>query len=172
MKRLGSCLILFLCFSSVIFAQSQRSGPRIYEQSGNFSFCPPLGWNVTEFPGLKYKIASGPAEGNFAANINFVDEEYNGSLRSYVDLSLSQVSSFFQEYKLLDRSEFKTNSGITGERVVINNRQHGFFLRQIFYFLPAAKNKYFVVTCSALDNVSAKYLSVFDESIQTFEINK
>jgi len=159
--------VAFLFLSPLIFAET---GPRVFEQSGNFSYRPPLGWNVTEYPGLKYKIVFGPSENNFAVNINFVDEIYNGNLRSYIDLSIANLKEIVEEYKLLSRDTFVTNLGISGERVIINDVQQRFFMRQIFYFIPAPDNRYFVITCSSLDNVASKYIPIFDESMKTFEL--
>jgi len=162
-------LLVFIFFANLVFAEN---GERVTDFNGKFSYCPPLGWDVTEFPGLKYKVALGPTEENFRVNINLADEEYNGSLRDYVDLNTSQLGRFFEDYKLLEQSPFRTNSGITGERVVINTRQMGFFLRQIFYFLQAPNNKYFVIACTVPDNVADGYLSIFEESMKTFEFTQ
>ena len=38
------------------------------EINGNFSYCPPLGWEVTEFTGLKYKVVYGSLL-NFSFNL-------------------------------------------------------------------------------------------------------
>jgi len=160
-------LMVFLFSPACVFAQT---GSRVYESNGNFSYCPPLGWTVREFPGLKYKVVIGGNEGGFAPNINFVDELFDGNLREYVDISISQFPEYFMEYRLLSRNAFKTNSGIAGERIIIANVQNRFSLKQIFYIFQASQNKYIVVTCSVTDSVSEKYLSVFDESIKTFEL--
>ena len=169
-KNIRLCLVgACLSLSPFVFAQN---GARVYENSGKFSYCPPSGWNATEFPGLKYKIVFGPTEGNFTANINFVDESYNGSLQSYIDDNLAQLESILPSHELVNRSVFRTNSGITGERVIIKNVQYGFLLRQVFYFFPAPNNTYFVITCSVLDNAAESYLPVFDESIKTFELTR
>jgi len=158
---------VLLLLSTLVFAET---GPRVYENGGGFSYRPPAGWNVTEYSGLKYKVVLGSAEGNFTTNINFVDETYNGSLRSYVDLGLAHLEEFFQSFRLVSRDTFVTNSGITGERVIINNSQNDYLLRQIFYFLPMPNNKYMIFTCSVIDSAAARYLPVFDESAKTFEL--
>jgi hypothetical protein len=160
-------VIVFIFLSTLTFAQT---GSRVYEYNGNFSFCPPLGWEVREFPGLKYKIVVGPVEDQFAVNMNFADEIFNGTLRDYINLNLAQLEKFFVIYRLVDRKTFKTNSGITGECVIINDAQQRFYSRQALYFLPIPNNKYFVVACSAPDEVFEKYQSIFDESIKTFEL--
>ena len=161
--------IVVLVFSTGVSAVFAQTGTRIVENNGNFSWQPPLNWTVTEFPGLKYRVAFGPTEGGFAVNINIVDETYNGTLRSYVDQNIAQLRTFFQNFRLLDREEFRTNSGIVGEKVTINANQQGFFLRQIFYFLPGRNNTFFVITCSVPDSVAPRFISIFDESVKTFE---
>ena len=163
-------LIMILFLSAGVCTVFAQTGTRIIENSGNFSWQPPLNWTVSEFPGLKYRIAFGPTEGGFATNINFVDETFNGTLRSYVDQSIAQFPLFFQDFRLLSQDVFRTNSGIAGEKVVINNNQQGFLLRQIFYFLPSRNDTFFVVTCSVLESAATRYLTVFDESIKTFQL--
>lgn len=158
---------MLLIFPMFVFAET---GVRVYEHLGKFSYCPPLNWNVTDFPGLKYKAIIGPIDGSFAANIVFVDETFDGNLNTYVNYNLIQMENFFQRYRLLSRDAFRTNSGIIGERVIYNSFQHGFFLRAVAYFLQISNNKYIVITCGSLDNVGTRYLSLFDESIKTLEL--
>jgi hypothetical protein len=160
-----SFLLVFAFFTVPVFADN---GPRIYNNEGKFSFCPPLNWTEREFPGLKYKLVAGPTESNFTVNISLLDDTYNGTLQEYVNGNVTQLST--HGYTIVNRKTFRTNSGISGECVTTNSTQNGFFLKQVFYFLPASNDNYFVITCSALDRYSAKYLSAFEDSIKTFEL--
>ena len=162
-------LIFVLMMSIGVFPVFAQTGTRVVENHGNFSWQPPLNWTVTEFPGLKYRVAFGPIEGGLNVNINVVDETYHGTLRSYVDQSIALLSTLFQGFRLLYREEFRTNSGIVGEKVTIINYKQGFFLRQILYFLPGRNNTIFVITCTVPDSVASRFISIFDESIKTFE---
>ena len=153
--------------SSVASANKES---RIYEYDGNFSYCPPRGWNITEYADFVYKIVIGPIDNKFAVNINFVEEAFEGSIKEYVDTSFSNIHESFDSCKQLGRSEFITNSGIVGECVITNNIQEGNLLRQIYYFFPLPGNICIVITCTSLESVCKKYLSVFDETIKTFEI--
>ena len=101
--------------TSIAFADT---GARFFDPAGNFSIRPPLSWQTMDVPGLKYKFIIGPTELNFAANICFVDEYYGGSLRNYVNENLVQMEGYFKGYKLINRSSFKTNSGVIGERII------------------------------------------------------
>jgi hypothetical protein len=158
--------VVFVFFSATAFAQN---GERIKFPGGNFSFCPPAGWGMREIAGLKYEVAVGPAENGFSANIVFVDESYEGNLRDYIDLNIVQLGNFIQNYEMQERKAIKTNSGISGEYILIKHEQFGHEIRQILYFLPAGNNKYFVMTCSVLDNAFTRYLPVFENSMKTFE---
>ncbi|MDR0314293.1 MAG: hypothetical protein LBI14_11955 [Treponema sp.] len=160
-------LAIFLIFAQFIFAQS---GERYYENVGNFSYCPPLNWNITEFPGLKYHIIIGSVDGNSTANINFADEVYSGKLDEYVSLSIAQLEQFFASTKLISRDPFKTNSGIVGERIIITNIQLGNNLMQFIYFLQMPNNRYLVISATALESTATNYQPIFDECVRTFEI--
>jgi hypothetical protein len=50
-KRLLSVVFVFL--PALSFAQT---GARVTEQAGGFSYCPPAGWVVREYPGYKYNF--------------------------------------------------------------------------------------------------------------------
>jgi hypothetical protein len=67
----------------------QAKDSRRHAESGGVSFIAPAGWKSQAFPGLKYKIAVGPAVAGFAPNINVVDESFTGSLDSYVEENLA-----------------------------------------------------------------------------------
>ena len=68
----GLTSILFF----VVGCGAAREPGRHYEDVGEFSYVPPTGWTVTEFPGLKYKIVAGTPVEEFAPNVNFVDEPF------------------------------------------------------------------------------------------------
>lgn len=67
-----------------------------YEKAGGFSYDPPKGWQIIQLPGLKYRIAHGPTENEFAPNINVVDEAFMGTLAEYVDLNLENMKKMFR----------------------------------------------------------------------------
>jgi hypothetical protein len=158
---------VFLLLAQFIFAQS---GARFYEEAGKFSYCPPLNWTVMEFPGLKYHIILGSADGSSTANINFADEVFSGNLDEYVSLNLTLLERLFDTLKLVSRGSFKTNSGIPGEYAIVTNVQLGNHLMQFFYFLQMPDNRYFVMAGTTGESISAKYQSIFDECARTFEL--
>jgi len=148
-------------------AFSADIGSRIYEYDGNFSYCPPNGWTANNFPDLKYKIIVGPIEDRFAININFIIDIFNGNFHEYVNNYFLQLS---KDSKIMGREQFLTNSGISGECAYIDDNQGEFFLRQVFYLFQISDKKFIAITCSVPNNVSSKYLSLFNKTVKTFEI--
>jgi hypothetical protein len=164
---------LALVSCSIVLASAHADvGQRHFENTGGFSFQAPKGWQLREFPGMKYRIALGPAANSFSPNINIVDEAFSGPLKSYVDANRSTLERMSIQLTVLKREPFATASGMKGERMVITSLQQTSLLRQTFYFLPGPKGKYFVVTCSALAAGGEALDSTFEESIRTFELVK
>jgi hypothetical protein len=169
MKRIISVILLI---GFAIGTVDAAVGARHSEQAGGFSFQAPAGWQFREFPGMKFQIALGTPENEFAPNINVVDEEYQGSLQSYVDGNLETLRKVVPGFVLVNRHPFATKSGLQGEAVVAHTEQYNKLLRQTFYFIPGTNGKYFVVSCSALKEGGEKLDSTFEESVKTFEFIK
>lgn len=146
-------------------------GKRHHETAGGFSFCPPSGWAMKSFPGMKYSIAAGPAAKGFAPNINVVDETAGMSLSAYVDANKKMLAKVFKDYKEVGKRDFKTDSGLKGSRLVTQSDQNGTLLRQTFYFFAGAGDKKFVVTCSTLASGGEGIDEVFESSLKTFVLD-
>jgi hypothetical protein len=159
--------VVFVFFSTFAFAQN---GERVKFLNGNFSICPPAGWQVFEFPGLEYDVFVGPTEQGFSANIIFMDESYDGGLQEYVDLNILNMVKFLQNYEVVKRNAARTNSGISGEYIIIKHEQSGYNIEQIIYIFPVKNKKYLVFTYTVLENLFERYLPLFENSAKTFEI--
>src|SRR5438094_9992620 len=93
---------------TVLCAGCRGKPPRgHYEKAGGFSYDPPNGWQIIQFPGLKYRISHGPRENEFAPNINIVDETFIGTLAEYVDVNLGNMKKMFIDLTLLKREDFQ-----------------------------------------------------------------
>ena len=168
-KPLVAAGILFCLTVCTVHAEV---GDRHSEQAGGFSFQAPKDWQFREHPALQYKIIVGPAAGGFSPNIVIIDEDYSGSLKSYVDANKNALEKKFQKFKLIKRDAFVTASGISGERMITTVLKKDISYRQAYYFLPGKKGKIYGLTCSALAAGGEAFDAVFDESIKTFELMK
>ena len=126
---------------------SGKEAGRHYEEAGGYSIVPPPGWTVSEFPGLKYEIISGPAQNGFAPNINVVDESFRGSLDEYVKANLETMRKVFKSFDELSREDVQLASGERAVMVVTTNVQQEMQLQQTFYFVGEGRRKY-VLTCT------------------------
>lgn len=165
------CILLAVLALAVLGAGCDGKPTRgFYEKEGGFSFDPPKGWRVVPFPGLKYKIAHGPTEHEFAANINVVDEPYDGTLAAYVDLNVENIKKAFPDIKVLRREEFQTEDGQTATRLIAENKQQGRLLRQTFCLFGHSNRKY-VATCTALAEGGESLDGLFAQSMGTFRVH-
>jgi hypothetical protein len=105
---------------------------RDVEPAGGFSYLPPAGWTLMDFPGLKYKVAIGPVTDGFAANINVVDESYHGNLSDYVAANSKNMKAVFKNMKVESQDNFQSDSGEHGCVMICSDEQQGKSLRQTF----------------------------------------
>lgn len=138
------------------------------EKEGGFAFLPPKDWQITEFGGLKYRIAIGPAKDNFAPNINVVDEKFAGPMEEYVVASLASLQKLLPGFKEIGQVAFATTSGIDGKKIVSESTQMERVLRQTFYVFKG-KDRYYVITCTATADDGDSMATVFDDAIKSFK---
>lgn len=178
--RIGTFLatiVIFLPAAIPVMAQEAAEKPapaeekRHIDKDGGFSFVPPEGWAVREFPGLKYKLVFAPAENQFAANINVVDEAYTGTVTDYIKATQDVLPKAIKKFRLIKREEFQTTAGIKTERMIIEGEQQDRLLRQTFYLFPTSK-KMFVVTCTTLSAGGEKLDPTFEACMKTFRFEK
>jgi hypothetical protein len=149
-------------------AITDNSVERHYEPAGSFSYVPPAGWELVESSRIPYKIAREPGAGDFAGNLNVIDEVFPGTLDEYVATSLENMSTFFDGYRLISQEEFEPAEGPPGVRVVVENAQQGRLLHQTFYFF--GNEPKFVVACTRLAEAGEEFDLVCEQSARTFRI--
>ena len=145
------------------------SPDRHYEPSGGFSYVPPSGWELVESSSIQYKVAREPEAGDFAGNINVVDEPFSGSLDAYVTTSVENMSAYFEGLRQISQDEFQPTEGPPGVRLVVENVQGGRILHQVFYFFGASERK-FVFACTRLAGAGEEFDAICKESARTFRI--
>jgi hypothetical protein len=171
MSRTCRVVAAFIAAGMFLVSCGDKPTRSHYEKAGAFSYEPPTGWRIVEVPGLKYRVASGPAENEFAPTVNFVDEMFAGTVAEYADTNIKHLHRVFGKVKILSLEDFKTEDNETGVKVVTENEQHGRMLRQTFYFLGSGSRRY-VITCTALADDGAKHDKAFAESVESFRMHK
>lgn len=133
-----------------------------YDETRKFLIYPPEGWEIVDWPGLKYKLIVASVDRDFAPNMIF-DEGENGFNRfiNYVSANLNKIIG---ENNFVSRERFQTQSGIEGFKVETTTEK----LVQFFYILDIGQTA-FIVTCSAPLQSEIDYDEIFDSSVQTLE---
>jgi hypothetical protein len=167
--HLGVILLLSLPF--VLDAHAQQVDRQDFGSGGVFSYVPPNGWTVGEFPGLKFRISHGVPVNGFAPNIVVTDEAYNKSLDDYAKDNLANLQKIFRGLKVLGQTDFTTSDGSRVIRLITerNDDASKKRLRQVFYFYDAG-NKKLVATCSSLADEAPKSDLVCDSAMKTFKV--
>jgi len=163
-------LVVALAVSAVLAGCGGKSPREHHERAGGFSYDPPSGWQIVEFPGLKYRISHGPQANDFAPNINVVDEEFAGTLTEYVDVNLRIMERTFPRMRFRGREDLRTHDGQPIVKILTENEQLGLTLRQTYFFIGSASRKY-VVTCTALAAGGERFDAAFAEGARSFRIH-
>jgi hypothetical protein len=148
-------------------AARQNEPGRHLERAGNFSYVPPVGWRVSDFPGLKYKVVTGTPVNGFAPNLNFIEENANLPLADYVDASITSMRAMLGDFRLIAKEAFTTREGLRGYKVVHENRQMNQLLRQCQYMFENGRQK-IVITGTAPATGANELAAVFDECARSF----
>ncbi len=144
---------------------------RYKDDAGRFSIDVPKGWRVDDFPGLKYKVLFGPSVDSFAANVNFLDETFPGSLEEYVKKNVAALTQLMPGYREIGRSELVTSSGARSVVIAAETRPLNQELLQRFYFVDAGNTK-FVLTASRAAGAQDPSDAELDACVRTFEITR
>lgn len=169
--HLGAIFLLSMALVSVAYAQ--QSERQAFGSDGLFSYVPPDGWKVSEFPGMKFKVCLGQPAKGFASNITVVDEASEKPFDDYIKDNIANMQKIFQDLKISSQTDFTTSDGARAIKMV-TERDDGQIkkrLRQVFYFFDAG-NKKLIATCSSLAEDGAALDKVFDAAMKTFAVTK
>jgi hypothetical protein len=167
---------LLLIFALLALAPARPSvGERYHEPAGGFSLCPPAGWVVREMPGQKFKVQLLLSGETPVANVIAKEMEFDGSLEEFVDGNLGLLSEMSQAgrlkgYKLLGRSELKTDAGAKALKAVAEQEIRGRLLRQTYYSFDGAAGRKIFLTCTTAAAAGDEYDKALDESAKTFRL--
>lgn len=167
--HLGAFLLLSMFLVSDVNAdQLERQD---FGSGGVFSYVPPDGWKVADFPGLKFKISHGAPVNGIAPNIVVVDEAYNKSLDDYAKDNTATIQKMFRGLKILGQTDFATSNGTRAIKEIIERDDDlsKKRLRQVFYFYDAGDKK-LVATCTGLPETASAQDLVCDASMKTFSV--
>jgi hypothetical protein len=137
---------------------------RHFEAGGRFSYIPPDGWELQDFPGLSYKVARGPTIAGRTPSMVVTDDVFSGSLDDYVKANLVNLQRY-PGFSVVGQVDFQPYGGSRAIKLIsVDTSQDE---RQTFYFF-ASPSKKFVVTCTRPATQLAWVDTACDQSMNTF----
>jgi hypothetical protein len=162
-------IVLLALLTVLAVSAFAEVGTRHEEKAGGFSYCAPKDWSFKKFNGLPYSVVLGPVVDNYPSNISIIDEQFDGTLKKYVDNVVADGKKKFENFLIISRSNFETTAGLSGEVIVYTAKQGKFNLRQTQYFFAGPDKQKITFTCSVLVKDGEKFSALFTESMKTFE---
>jgi hypothetical protein len=150
--------------------ETPYTGGEYFEKNGGFSYTPPEGWEILSVKKLKFKIARGPVNDNFAPNMVFIEQPNGETLDRFVEQNLAYMKRFIKGFRLIDASGFKTRDGLAGKVIRAADNLENRQLYQVFYIFENNRKKY-LVTCTALEKDSKIFGPLFEKSVKTFKFS-
>jgi hypothetical protein len=171
MMTLSLGVLLLMSMFLVSNVNAEKVERQDFGSGGVFSYVPPSGWKVADFPGLKFKISHGNPVNGIAPNIVVVDEAYNKSLDDYTKDNTATIQKMFHGVKILGQTDFATSDGSRAIKEIIERDDDlsKKRLRQVFYFYDAGDKK-LVATCTGLAETASAQDLVCDASMKTFSV--
>ena len=150
---------------------------RLTDSSGGFSYVPPPGWQIRNYPGIKYKISSAPPMAVFTPTIVVrydvvpVDlDRYVRGCTAGIMKHLTDPDKSYTTYHVVSQGAFVTAAGLHGVRLLSDATLFGKSVRQIFYTFPGPSNRKYIATTSWLQADGNKYAAASDEAMKTFTL--
>lgn len=146
-----------------------QGSQRYVASDGKFSYTPPTGWILQDNPGSKYKVATLEAIGRFQPNVNVGADYFRGTLDEYSTHIVQALRSGYASFVVLAKSEFTTDVGHKGIKIIAQLESDGIKFRLNIYLFPGGNDQKFMITCSALLQGWETSDKLFDKSIKTFQ---
>lgn len=141
-------LAIFVALSTSVFAA--ETGARHSEPTGGFSYQYPGDWSVQPYENMKYKMAFGPSNGQFAPNINFMDQQFDGTMEQYSALASQSLQQMLKLEAAPKMEAFQTDSGLKGYSYNYKYTENNVTVDQHGYILQKADKLFYVLTCTHL----------------------
>ncbi len=138
-----------------------------------FSYTPPPGWIIQPMPPLNapnpYPDCNAPNQDGFVPSIHVQSVTPAITLEEFIDNFLKSAAKASKDFKKIDQSNFATDSGLDGTRIIFETTGAGYPLRGYTYFFPG-KTGLWVVSCYALRENGESTDQVLDAAMKTFTV--
>jgi len=134
--------------------QLTTTSTRYVAEDGLFSIDKPEKWTLRNNPFSKYKDIYAIDNGGVKMFINFVNEEYTGTLSEYLNLSIQAMRQYFRDVDILAAPrQFITRSGLRGLRMEITYEVNDIYFYHIAYVFDVKGTSKLLIGCVITLNV-------------------
>jgi hypothetical protein len=150
---------------------------RHVESSGDYSLCPPDGWEA-ELPGEgRYHSFFGSAPGDLQPNINVYDELNDLPLKKYAAAGRAQAVKMakeagFSRVDIVNNSDFVTQSKEKAVRTVYSSELKNVQIATVQYTFDGTRGRKIIVTCTMPEAEKATFTPICDRALKTYRTTK
>lgn len=146
------------------------AGERTEERDGGFAYILPAGWRTKEVSASSFKVLFAPSDGSgFTPNVNFVIDESEVDLETYVELAIEELKNEISGFVLLKEERLTTDQDSDVVKLTANSTLQGRRLRQVFYIVELGPRR-LIVTYTRLQNSQQRYDREVDNFVKTIEL--
>ena len=108
----------------------------------------------------------------YQENITIISEDIHGyNLNEYYNNNLKGLQSFLTDFKIINEENWTNQNGHQFKKLIYTNNSQGYTFKVLVLF-TSAKEKGYVVNCTALLNTFNEYLDDFNVITKSFKIKE
>lgn len=168
--------LFFILIAAPVYA-ADNTCQRHIESSGDYSLCPPDGWEIRPPGDSQYHSFFGKASGSLNPNINVYDETTDLPLKKYAEEGQKQaikmaLDAGFKRVDIVNQSDFVTHAEEKAIRTVYSSEFKGNQIVTVQYMFNGTRGRKIVVTCTVPESQKEKFMPICDQSLKTYRTDK
>jgi hypothetical protein len=150
--------------------QTQKLGETYTSTENGYSHRFPQGWEQKPPPQSGVTMIAAPKTSGFASNMVTTFEQFEGTLRAYVDANIKSLQSNVPDAKLVSDTEFVPDNKAQSYKLKLQNKMNNIDLAQTMYFFDGKQGRKIIVTCTATAKQGPELEPLFDDCMKTFAL--
>lgn len=150
---------------------------RHVESKGDYSLCPPDGWEIRPPGKSPYHSFFLTTSGSLDPNINVFDQASDLPLRKFVKSGREKaikmaMDAGFKRVDVVEQSDFVTHSKEKAVRVVYSSEFKDNQIATVQYTFNGTRGRKITVTCTMLESEKEQLIPTCDRSLKTYRTEK
>lgn len=153
-------------------SQPQKIGETFTSTENGYSHRIPQGWENKPAPPPTAGMIVAPKSSGLASNMVTTVENYNGTLRAYVDANIQALKTNAPDAKVVGDSEFATDGKTPAYKLKLQNKVKNVDLAQFMYLFEGAAGQKIIVSCTATTKDGPVLEPLFDDCMKSFALSR